>query len=78
MYSKKSLLSLLVLMAAFAVFAACSSDSDNEEAVPATQVAAATKAPATAVPPSKAEVKENIVKLGLLSPQTGPLAVYAA
>ena len=60
-------------MAAFAVFAACSSDSDNEEAVPATPVAAATTAP-----PSNAEVKGNIVKLGLLSPQTGPLAVYAS
>ena len=60
---KKSLLPLLVVIAAFAVIAACS--SDNEEAAPAT------KAPATAVPAS-------IVKLGLLSPQTGPLAVYAA
>ena len=78
MYMKKSLLPLLVVIAAFAVIAACS--SDNEEAAPATQVPAATKAPATADPASKADAKEHehAVKLGLLSPQTGPLAVYAA
>jgi branched-chain amino acid transport system substrate-binding protein len=61
---------LMVAITALTLMAACSSDEDEANQIPATSV------PATAT--QKAEATATTVKLGLLSPQTGPLAVYAA
>ena len=66
----KVIILLMVAISALTLMAACSSDEDEATQIPATSV------PATAT--QKAEATATTVKLGLLSPQTGPLAVYAA
>jgi branched-chain amino acid transport system substrate-binding protein len=67
---------MLLLAAMFAVvaLAACSNgDDDAEPTTPSpTQAPTVTTVPATSAP------ELEIVKIGLLTPQTGPLAVYSA
>ena len=64
-------LMLLVITAVMAA-AACSSGDDESEAT----TPPATEAPATTA--SEPEAPTTNVKIGLLTPQTGPLAVYSA
>ncbi len=74
MKSTKALVLLLFAIASIMVVAACSSDDDADTAAPTTAPTQTAAATATTPPEKQAEA----VKIGLLSPQTGPLAVYAA
>jgi branched-chain amino acid transport system substrate-binding protein len=69
----KAIILLMVALAALTLMAACSSDEEE-----ATQVPATSPPPATATQVPDAAPSATVIKLGLLSPQTGPLAVYAA
>ncbi|MFP6569374.1 MAG: hypothetical protein VB815_02570, partial [Dehalococcoidia bacterium] len=68
----KSLIMLLITLAAFSLVVACSSDDDEQ--VDATAAPAATSTPE----PTAAPVDEvSTFKIGMLSPETGPIAQYA-
>ena len=64
---------MLLAITALMAIAACSSGDDEADAT----TPPATEAPATTAPEPEAPAAE-IVKIGLLTPQTGPLAVYSA
>ncbi|MCI0804777.1 MAG: ABC transporter substrate-binding protein, partial [Chloroflexi bacterium] len=81
MRSTKTLVLLLMVVAALSLAVACGGGDDEEPTTaPAAAVATATTAPAaqptaTTAPAPQATVK--LIKIGLLSPQTGPIAQYA-
>ena len=81
MRSTKTLVLLLMVVAALSLAVACGGGDDEEPTTaPAVAVATATTAPAaqptaTTAPAPQATVK--LIKIGLLSPQTGPIAQYA-
>ena len=78
MKSTKAILMLIIAMMAFSLIAACSGDSD-EPAATTPPKAQPTAVPATATQKPAEPVSNAVsVKIGLLSPQTGPLAVYAS
>ena len=69
---------LLIAILALALIAACSSEDDSsaDEQTAPTSVPTATQQPAADT--SNDDNEAEVVKIGLLSPQTGPLAVYSA
>ena len=68
----KSLIMLLITLAAFSLVVACSSDDDEQVDATAAPVATSTPEP-TAAPVDEV----STFKIGMLSPETGPIAQYA-
>ena len=72
----KAIISLLIAMAAFSLLVACSGDDDEQEDATAAPVATTAPSQPTAEPADTGE-EVRTIKIGLLSPETGPIAQYA-
>ena len=74
---------LLIALAAFSIAVACGGDDDEPTtaavATSTTVPATATTVPSVAQPTATADASEEVrtIKIGLLSPETGPIAQYA-
>ena len=71
----KSFILLLIMLATFSLVVACSSDDDEQ--ADATAAPAATSTPQPTAAPADTGGDVRVFKIGLLSPETGPIAQFA-